>query len=129
MRPPLWLNAISSVFFGIFTLSTLFQGGSGRQTIIMYVSAFAFMATYFVWHRRSQLLGATARIFPSSFAGRLFLIAQAVFYSSVILGSKELFDNGSLWVPYAAAIINGVVFAYLSYNYPTTEWDAKAIAR
>ena len=129
LRPPKWLNALSALLFGILTMGSSLQSGSGVWTVVLFSSALAFIATYVYWLHESRRLGATARLFPSRFASRMFYVGQGIFFAAVILGSHALHDNGAAWAPYAAAIVNAAVFSYLLHCYPSIEWGTKAATK
>jgi len=95
----------------------------------MFLSALAFISTYVYWLCQSRKMGTTAQFFPTGFASQVFYVAQAAFFATVIFGAKALYDGGMLWVPYVAAVVNGAVISFLMYNYPTTEWGAKAVSK
>lgn len=126
LSPPTWLNALSASLFGIVTIGASLQSGSGVWTMVLFLSALAFITTYVYWLHESRKRGATAPLFPSRIASRMFYIGQAIFFTVVIFGSQALHDNGATWAPYAAAIVNAAVFSYLMHYYPSTEWGRKA---
>lgn len=129
LRPPMWLNAISSLLFGAVTIAASLQSGSAVWTSIMFFLAVAFVSTYGYWLRQCRKMGTTARIFPSGLASQLFYAAQAVFFGATIFGSQALYENGTVWAPYVAALVNSAVLSFLLHSYPTTEWGTRAVSK
>lgn len=129
LRPPIWLNALSGLVFGVVTIGASLQRGSGVWTAVLYVSVFAFISTYVYWLRECRRLGVKAKFFPSRTASRLFYIGQGIFFGVIVFGSQALHANGVTWAPYVAALINAAAFSYLLHWYPTTEWGTKAAAQ
>jgi len=129
LRPPMWLNGLISLLFGVLTIATSLRSDGSVSTLFLMLSAAAFILTVGYWLRLSKIRGATARMLPSGFSNLVFHVAQAAFFAIMIFGAKALYQNGVTWAPYAAALINGAALSYMLYNYPTTEWRVKAAAQ
>jgi len=129
LRPPKWLNVLSSLLFGVLTIATSLRSDGSVSTLFLMLSATAFVLTAVYWLRLCRNRGATTKMLPLGFTNLLFHAAQAAFFAIMIFGSKELYESGVTWAPYAAAFINAAALSYMLHNYPTNDWRVKAASQ
>ena len=122
MRPPLWLNFCAALLVGTFTFAYFFREQSAVLQGVFVAAALLFLFSYMFWLLRLRTLGVTQQILPRNFAGKAFMLLQAVFYMLVMAAAGRFHGQGMTSAPYLAGLINCIAFAYLTHYYPTGEW-------
>ena len=124
-RPPLWLNAMGTFFLGLLTFS---MAWSGHENLWFQVSVFCMVGlvgSYAIWFRLLYIQGLVPR-YSESRQAQVLMIARNLVYLLLLLGSRELYQNGMVWAPFAAAMILCTSFALDWHKYPTNRQPRSA---
>ncbi|TQV87237.1 hypothetical protein [Aliikangiella coralliicola] len=124
-RPPLWLNLLAASMFGMLTMSYALMSHDNNWVLGLDLSLAGFLLSVAFMFYSYRLLGIKMKIVPASLSGKIFQAVQAVIYSAIIFGARELYLDGMAWTPYVAAVLNAGTFGYLIHHYPTGELVSK----
>jgi hypothetical protein len=121
-RPPIWLTFIFSMLVAAVTYSTILSGNNSLWTFISYVTSFALLLTVIFLIYRYQAMGIKLNYIPRGIGGKLLNILQAVVVATLIIGGKELYRDGYLWVAYFSSLLNLSICGVMLHYCPTGEW-------
>jgi hypothetical protein len=117
-RGPIWLTLMAT---GLLAFILMANWLLVDDHLIHTAAMLAFLASWIAYAAALRRRGIKIRFIPSSAAGRWFLLGQAVFYISIILGADWLFERGHTWASWVATAILCLCFMITVHYYPTGE--------
>lgn len=124
LRPPLWLNAIISLSYGIGVFSWVTTRHDNQWMLGVIVSAFVFSIGVGLYLYRSQLLGVKPKIAPKGKSELIFGFLIAIFFGVMITLSKEFSKDGVWWVSYAGGVMTALALGFLMHRFPSGDYNA-----
>lgn len=123
LRPPLWLNFVISVCYGLITLGIGGYRESELEILVIIASVLGFLVAVGFYFYTNRLLGLKLNLLPKNKSEVKFHILTAMFFAVVIILSDILFRNSFWWGPIIGGIINAIALGITLHKYPTYNFN------
>ncbi len=129
LRPPLWFIVIVALLYGLLTYSYASMRHENLWTlgVIIAVGGIFAMTLFLLYSYR--LLGVKMGLVPASRRGKLFVFAQGLFITALLVITREMSTAGMAWAAWVGAVVASLSFGLMMYLFPTGELTERGTHR